>query len=139
MGPCAVRHDAIAGVAAGRSGEIFKKTPSVADSKPGGRDLAKDLIKSLRLPFQNNAGISLRWKLHSPQDGNIIGIDAVAGILNANLTDAELAGRKTTSKQCATDPVSGVLWNFARQVGSAVVPAGPSPIGAHEKQCYADV
>jgi dihydroxy-acid dehydratase len=73
------------------------------------------------------------------QDGDIIEIDAEAGILNVKLTDAELAERKTKWKPRATNYTSGALWKYAQQVGSAVDGAVTHPGGAHEKQCYADI
>jgi dihydroxy-acid dehydratase len=73
------------------------------------------------------------------QDGDIIEIDAEAGILNVKLTDAQLAERKTKWKPRATNHTSGALWKYAQQVGSAVDGAVTHPGGAHEKQCYADI
>lgn len=73
------------------------------------------------------------------QDGDIIEIDAVAGILNVKLSDAELAQRKTKWGPRATNHTSGALWKYAQQVGPAVDGAVTHPGGAHEKQCYADI
>src|SRR6202000_2570979 len=73
------------------------------------------------------------------QDGDIIEIDAVEGTLNAKLTDAELAERKTKWQPRATNHTSGALWKYAQQVGPAVDGAVTHPGGAHEKQCYADI
>src|ERR1043166_6641887 len=73
------------------------------------------------------------------QDGDIIEIDAVDGILNVKLTDAELADRKTKWAPRQTNHTSGALWKYAKQVGPAVDGAVTHPGGAHEKQCYADI
>jgi dihydroxy-acid dehydratase len=73
------------------------------------------------------------------QDGDIIEIDAVAGILDVKLSDAELANRKTKWAPRATNHTSGALWKYAEQVGPAVDGAVTHPGGAYEKQCYADV
>jgi dihydroxy-acid dehydratase len=73
------------------------------------------------------------------RDGDIIEIDAVAGILNVKLTDTELAERKTNWKPRATNHTSGALWKYAQQVGPAVDGAVTHPGGTHEKQCYADI
>jgi len=73
------------------------------------------------------------------QDGDIIEIDADAGILNVKLTDTELTERKTKWKPRGTNHTSGVLWKYAQQVGPAVDGAVTHPGGAHEKQCYADI
>jgi dihydroxy-acid dehydratase len=73
------------------------------------------------------------------QNGDIIEIDAEAGILNVKLTDAELADRKTKWAPRQTNHTSGALWKYAQQVGPAVDGAVTHPGGAHEKQCYADI
>jgi dihydroxy-acid dehydratase len=73
------------------------------------------------------------------QDGDIIEIDAVAGTLNVNLTEKELAERKTRWRPRETNHTSGVLWKYAQQVGPAVAGAVTHPGGAHEKKCYADI
>jgi dihydroxy-acid dehydratase len=73
------------------------------------------------------------------EDGDIIEIDAVAGILNVKLSDDELAQRKTKWRSRATNHTSGALWKYAQQVGPAVGGAVTHPGGAHEKQCYADI
>ena len=104
--------------------EIFKKTPCVADLKPRGRYVAKDMVETASIPFL------LR---------TLLGFDADVGTLNVKLTDAELAERKTKWKPRATNHTSGALWKYAQQVGPAVDGAVTHPGGAHEKQCYADI
>jgi dihydroxyacid dehydratase/phosphogluconate dehydratase len=73
------------------------------------------------------------------QDGDIIEIDAEAGTLDVNLSDAELVERRTKWQPRATNHTSGALWKYAHQVGPAVDGAVIHPGGAHEKQCYADI
>ena len=73
------------------------------------------------------------------RDGDIIEIDAAAGILNVKLTDAELAERKTKWQPRETKHTSGALWKYAQQVGPALGGAVTHPGGAHEKLCYADI
>jgi dihydroxy-acid dehydratase len=73
------------------------------------------------------------------QDGDIIEIDAVGGTLNVNLTEKELAERKTKWVPRETNHTSGALWKYAQQVGPAVAGAVTHPGSAHEKQCYADI
>src|SRR5881398_9987 len=73
------------------------------------------------------------------QNGDIIEIDAVAGVLNVKLTDAELADRKSKWRPHETKHTSGALWKYAQQVGPAVGGAVTHPGGAYEKQCYADI
>src|SRR6187455_2487570 len=73
------------------------------------------------------------------QDGDIIEIDAEAGILNVKLSDSELAERKTKWMPRQTNHTSGALWKYAQQVGPAVDGAVTHPGGAHEKQCYANI
>ncbi|NVN86396.1 MAG: dihydroxy-acid dehydratase [Rhodopseudomonas sp.] len=147
---CDVHYDGLVGIgsAGGRqhlgiavelAAEIFKKTPCVPVLKPRGRDVAKDLIETPRIPFLKITDrlTSRKWNPH--QDGDIIGIDVVAGTPNANLTDVELAERKTKSKPRATDRTSGMPWKYAQQVGPAVDAAMTRSGGAHEKQCDADI
>src|SRR6195256_3055076 len=73
------------------------------------------------------------------RDGDIIEIDAVDGILNVKLSDAEPAQRKTKWSPRPTNYGSGAIWKYAQQVGPAVDGAVTHPGGAHEKQCYADI
>jgi dihydroxy-acid dehydratase len=72
------------------------------------------------------------------KDGDIITMDAVNGTINVDLSDAELAKRKTQWKPRETDFTSGYLWKYAQQVGPAVNGAVTHPGGTAEKQCYAD-
>jgi dihydroxy-acid dehydratase len=72
-------------------------------------------------------------------DGDIIEIDAEAGVLNVKLSDAELAQRKSKWTPRETHHTSGALWKYAQQVGPAVAGAVTHPGGAHEKYCYADI
>jgi len=93
--------------------QIFKKTPCAADSKPAGRDVAKDMYDV----------------------GGIIQIDADAAALNVKLTGAEPAKRKTKWMPRATNPTCDVLWTVGPGVDGAVAHLG----AAYEKQCYADI
>src|SRR5438093_186870 len=69
------------------------------------------------------------------QNGDIIEIDAVAGVLNVKLTDAELAERKTKWAPRQTNHTSGALWKYAHQLGPREAGAVTQLGGAHEKQC----
>jgi dihydroxy-acid dehydratase len=73
------------------------------------------------------------------EDGDIIEIDAVKGILNVRLSDAELDARRKNWKPRPTGYASGALWKYAQQVGPAIDGAVTHPGGAHELQCYADI
>ena len=114
-GECGIEFDAV---------EIFKKTPDVADLKPRGRYVAKDIVEI--------AGILP--PLHTP-----LGFEADVATPDVKFTDAGRAEHKTKGKLPATNTTSGVLWKFAQQVGPAVDGAVTHPGGAHEKQCYADI
>ena len=104
--------------------EIFKKTPCVADLKPRGRYVAKDMVEVTDIPPL----------LHTP-----LGFDADVGTLNVKLTDAERAERKTKGRLRATNRTSDALGKYAQQIGPAVDGTVTHPGGAHEKQYYADV
>src|SRR5467141_162197 len=73
------------------------------------------------------------------RNGDRIVIDAEAGRIDVQLSETELAERKTSWKPRATNHTSGALWKYAQQVGPAVDGAVTHPGGMHEKQCYADI
>ena len=72
------------------------------------------------------------------KDGDIIDIDAVEGILSAQIDDAELERRRANWSPRETMYTSGTLWKYAQGVGPAVAGAVTHPGGAVEKICYAD-
>jgi dihydroxy-acid dehydratase len=73
------------------------------------------------------------------QDGDIIAIDAVAGTIDVELSDAELERRRAAWTPRESSFGSGYIWKYAQTVGSAKDGAVTHPGGAHEKQSYADI
>jgi dihydroxy-acid dehydratase len=73
------------------------------------------------------------------RDGDIIAIDAIAGTLDVEIDDAELARRKKDWKPRETDYASGALWKYAQTVGPAFSGAVTHPGAKSEKHCYADL
>ncbi len=73
------------------------------------------------------------------QDGDIITIDAVDGILDVKLSEEEMAARAKKWKARTTDYQSGAIWKYAQTVGSARDGAVTHPGGASETHCYADI
>ena len=73
------------------------------------------------------------------KNGDIIEIDAVKGVLNVQLSDAELDKRAKKWKPRKTDYQSGVLWKYAQTVGTARYGAVTHPGGKKETHCYADI
>lgn len=73
------------------------------------------------------------------QDGDIIEIDAVEGLLDAHLSDQELSDRKSKWQPRETDSTSGAIWKYAQTVGSARYGAVTHPGGEAEKNTYADI
>jgi dihydroxy-acid dehydratase len=73
------------------------------------------------------------------RDGDIIDLDAVAGILTVRLSDEELADRRREWKPRPGEFTSGYLWKYAQQVGPALNGAVTHPGGGAETSCYADV
>jgi len=73
------------------------------------------------------------------RDGDMIAIDAVAGTLSVELSDAELAARKAQWKPRSNEYQSGVLWRYARTVGDAEKGAVTHPGARAETFCYADI
>jgi dihydroxy-acid dehydratase len=73
------------------------------------------------------------------RDGDIISIDAEAGTLAVDVTEAELSRRKKDWKPRDHGYGSGALWKYAQQVGPAVNGAVTHPGGSQEGVCYADI
>jgi dihydroxy-acid dehydratase len=73
------------------------------------------------------------------QDGDIIELDAINGILAVKLSDSELERRKKGWMPRKTDYQSGALWKYAQTVGSAKEGAVTHPGGSAETHCYADI
>ncbi|MGD9869112.1 MAG: dihydroxy-acid dehydratase, partial [Hyphomicrobiales bacterium] len=73
------------------------------------------------------------------KDGDIITIDAVAGTLDVDLSDAELEKRRKAWKPRETAYKSGYLWKYADQVGPARDGAVTHPGGCEEVVSYADI
>ena len=73
------------------------------------------------------------------KDGDIITIDADAGTLNVDLTDAELDARRKAWKPIETNYQSGTLWKYAQTVGDARYGAITHPGGKAETHVYADL
>jgi dihydroxy-acid dehydratase len=73
------------------------------------------------------------------RDGDVIQIDAEAGILAVELSEAELAKRRQDWRPREGEFGSGYLWKYAQQVGPALNGAVTHPGGAGEKACYADI
>ncbi len=73
------------------------------------------------------------------KDGDMISIDAVAGTIDLEVSDAELADRKKTWKPRVTDYGSGALWKFAQQVGPAHLGAVTQPGFGGERKAYPDI
>ena len=73
------------------------------------------------------------------RDGDIIEIDAIRGILNVALSDAELAERKKGWTPPKSNYGSGTLWKYAQTVGPAVAGAVTHPGAQGESHVYADI
>ena len=129
--------------------EIFKKTRCVADSKPAGRYVAKDMLEVAGRRFSGATRRSCIGHIRPEaavdgpiallRAGDIIEIDTFAEALNVKLTGAELTEHKTKRKARETNHTSGAPWKYAQQIGPAVDGAVTHPGEAHEKQCYANI
>ena len=73
------------------------------------------------------------------QDGDIINIDADAGILDLEVAPEELERRRKAWKPRQTDYGSGALWKYAQIVGPAHEGAVTHPGMAGERHVYADI
>jgi dihydroxy-acid dehydratase len=73
------------------------------------------------------------------RDGDVITIDAEAGILTVELSEAELAERRKRWKPRAGEYGSGALWRYARNVGDAEKGAITHPGARGERFVYSDI
>lgn len=73
------------------------------------------------------------------RDGDIIAMDAVAGTLDLEVDEAELARRRETWKAPPNAYQSGAIRKFAEQVGPARYGAVTHAGGKAEVVCYADI
>ncbi|HSM42524.1 MAG TPA: dihydroxy-acid dehydratase [Afifellaceae bacterium] len=72
------------------------------------------------------------------RNGDVISIDAVAGTLDVQLSEEELAKRKSEWTPRETDFGSGAIWKYAQTVGNARDGAVTHPGAFAEKVSYAD-
>jgi dihydroxy-acid dehydratase len=73
------------------------------------------------------------------KDGDIIAIDAEAGVLDVELSAEELEVRRKDWRPRRHDFQSGALWKFAQTVGPASKGAVTHPGAAAETHTYADI
>jgi dihydroxy-acid dehydratase len=72
-------------------------------------------------------------------DGDIIAIDAIAGTIDLEVSEAELAERRKLWKPRGNDYNSGALWRYARNVGPASLGAVTHPGAKAETHVFADI
>jgi len=73
------------------------------------------------------------------EDGDIINIDAVTGVLDLDVDEQILEERRKNWSAPETDYGSGTLWKYAQGVGPASKGAVTHPGGEGEVICYADI
>ncbi|MFQ5765894.1 MAG: dihydroxy-acid dehydratase, partial [Rhodospirillales bacterium] len=73
------------------------------------------------------------------KDGDVITIDADAGTIDVDLSDAELKKRHKAWKPRPNDYQSGALWRYAQTVGEAAKGAVTHPGARAETHVYADI
>lgn len=73
------------------------------------------------------------------QDGDMITIDAVEGVLSVDLDEDELENRRRQWNPRETDYQSGALWRYAQTVGPACDGAVTHPGAKAETHVYADI
>ncbi len=73
------------------------------------------------------------------KDGDMIVLDAEAGSIDVELSEAELEERRKSWKPREHDFQAGALWKYAQTVGSAQKGCVTHPGGAKETHCYADI
>jgi dihydroxy-acid dehydratase len=73
------------------------------------------------------------------RDGDMIAIDAVAGTIDVELSDDELAERRKLWQPRGHDYNAGALWRYAQNVGPAVKGAVTHPGAKAETHVFADI
>jgi dihydroxy-acid dehydratase len=73
------------------------------------------------------------------RDGDIIAIDAVAGTIDLEVSEADLAERRKGWKPRGNDYNSGALWRYAKNVGPAWQGAVTHPGAKAETHVFADI
>ena len=73
------------------------------------------------------------------RDGDVLRIDAEAGTVDVDLSQAELDERRKAWTPRQTDYRSGAIWRYAQTVGSAAKGAVTHTGAMAESHCYADI
>ena len=73
------------------------------------------------------------------EDGDMIAIDAEAGMIEVDLSDEELAARKERWQPRMSEFQSGAIWRYGQVVGDAEKGALTHPGAKAETYCYADI
>jgi dihydroxy-acid dehydratase len=73
------------------------------------------------------------------RDGDIVSIDAEAGIITVELSEADLAERRKLWSPRQSEYGSGALWRYAKNVGDAEKGAVTHPGAKAERFVYADI
>ncbi len=73
------------------------------------------------------------------RDGDMIVIDAEKGTIDVELSDQELAARRSAWQPVPTMYASGTLWKYAQTAGPAYKGAVTHPGGKAEVKAYADI
>jgi dihydroxyacid dehydratase/phosphogluconate dehydratase len=97
--------------------EVFKRTPNVADLKPGGRDVAKEMFEAGAVPLLLKT-LPDHALLHDCMI--MTGLTVAQNLKSVNFN-------------------SCYLWKYTQQVGPALNGAVTHPGGAAETSCYADI
>ncbi|MCH9020300.1 MAG: dihydroxy-acid dehydratase, partial [Proteobacteria bacterium] len=73
------------------------------------------------------------------EEGDIVVIDAIAGVFDLEVADDELETRRKAWRPRQNDFGSGALWRYAQTVGPAVNGAVTHPGARGERHVYADI
>jgi hypothetical protein len=126
--------------------EVFKRTPYIADLKPAGRFVAKDLVDVRSVPLLTKTLLDNGF-MH----GDSMTVTGCAMAKNLNCmawnpdqdvvrpADQDAEFEKRPAAWQPQGMRSGCLWKYAQEVGPARHGAVTHPVGAAEKACYADI
>jgi dihydroxyacid dehydratase/phosphogluconate dehydratase len=126
--------------------EVFKRTPYIADLKPAGRFVAKDLVDVRSVPLLTKTLLDNGFMLGDcmtvtgctmAENLNCVAWNPNQDVARPADQDAEFEKRPAAWQPQGMG--SGCLWKYAQEVGPARHGAVTHPVGAAEKACYADI
>ncbi len=111
--------------------KVFKRTPYIADLKPAGRFVAKDLFEAGDVPLL----------MKTLLDNGFMHVARMT-VSGYGMAENLMSGVEFEKRRAAWQPRGSAFeyrWKYTRQVRSARHGAVTHPGGSAEKACYADI